>query len=138
MIQEFKVGNLLYAILISADFKPDEESINFLTPGEFSQQLGVMLRKKGYRVDAHKHNLVDRTVRVTQEILIVRSGRCLIRIYDEISQIQIYEFEVKTGDTVMLCNGAHSIDFLENTFIIEVKQGPYLGDLDKTRFEIKK
>ena len=35
----------------------------------------------------------------------------------------------------MLVAGGHGFEMLEPTEIIEVKQGPYSGDQDKTRFE---
>ena len=32
-------------------------------------------------------------------------------------------------------NGGHGFEMLEKTEIIEIKQGPYANDKDKTRFE---
>jgi hypothetical protein len=40
-----------------------------------------------------------------------------------------------TGDVILLAGGGHGFEMLEETEIIEVKQGPYDGDKDKTRFE---
>jgi len=42
---------------------------------------------------------------------------------------------LKTGDVILLCGGGHSLEMLEETSMIEVKQGPFAGDDDKTRFE---
>lgn len=39
------------------------------------------------------------------------------------------------GDVILLARGGHGFEMLEPTEIIEVKQGPYAGDGDKTRFE---
>jgi len=39
------------------------------------------------------------------------------------------------GDVILLVNGGHGFEMLEKTEMIEVKQGPYVGDKDKTRFE---
>jgi hypothetical protein len=39
-----------------------------------------------------------------------------------------------TGDTIILVSGGHGFEILDDTEMIEVKQGPYLGDNDKTRF----
>ena len=36
---------------------------------------------------------------------------------------------------ILLAFGGHGFQMLETTEIIEVKQGPYAGDADKTRFE---
>ena len=42
---------------------------------------------------------------------------------------------LNTGDIILLAFGGHGFEMLEPTEIIEVKQGPYSGDQDKTRFE---
>lgn len=39
------------------------------------------------------------------------------------------------GDVILLCGGGHSFKMLEDSSMIEVKQGPYAGENDKTRFE---
>jgi len=36
---------------------------------------------------------------------------------------------------ILLAYGGHGFEMLESTEIIEVKQGPYAGDHDKTRFD---
>ena len=38
------------------------------------------------------------------------------------------------GDVVLLSGGGHGFYMLKDSEIIEVKQGPYAGDEDKTRF----
>ena len=42
---------------------------------------------------------------------------------------------VSTGDVVMLAHGGHGFKVLERAEMIEVKQGPYCGEMDKVRFE---
>ena len=39
-----------------------------------------------------------------------------------------------TGDIILFASGGHGFEMLEQSEIIEVKQGPYMGDHDKTRF----
>jgi hypothetical protein len=38
------------------------------------------------------------------------------------------------GDVILLASGGHGFEVLEEIEMIEVKQGPYAGDQDKTRF----
>ena len=38
------------------------------------------------------------------------------------------------GDVILLSFGGHGFKMLDDCEIIEVKQGPYAGELDKTRF----
>jgi len=49
-------------------------------------------------------------------------------------QIYIESRELNTGDVILLMTGGHGFEMLEETEMIEVKQGPYAGDQDKTRF----
>ena len=41
---------------------------------------------------------------------------------------------LESGDVILLCGGGHSLEMVEESSIIEVKQGPYAGENDKTRF----
>ena len=42
---------------------------------------------------------------------------------------------LKKGDVILLINGGHGFEMLEKTEMIEIKQGPYANNKDKTRFE---
>ena len=42
-----------------------------------------------------------------------------------------------SGDVILLSKGGHGFLMLEDTEMIEVKQGPYAGDQDKERFGFK-
>ena len=64
---------------------------------------------------------------------IIRSGRVRIDFYSD-HQKYISSIIVSTGDIVLLAYGGHGFEMLENSDIVEVKQGPYAGDNDKTRF----
>ncbi len=41
-----------------------------------------------------------------------------------------------SGDIILLSKGGHGFEVLEDIEMIEVKQGPYSGDKDKTKFNI--
>ena len=43
-------------------------------------------------------------------------------------------FTLGAGDVILLAFGGHGFTMLEPTEMIEIKQGPYLGDQDKVRF----
>jgi hypothetical protein len=66
--------------------------------------------------------------------LFIRKGKCLVTIYDEHIQ-EIDKIELLDGDTILLSHGAHGIDMQTDCEILEVKQGPYAGDQDKTILE---
>ena len=120
------------AIVIRAEYQ--SAGIEFFTERDSSQQLGYMCRPAGYIVDAHRHNPVEREVTQTQEVLFIRRGRCLLNLYGSGDTV-IMSSELHTGDVVLLAAGGHGLYMLDETEIIEVKQGPFSGDHDKTRFE---
>jgi hypothetical protein len=39
------------------------------------------------------------------------------------------------GDVILLAHGGHGFFMIEESEIIEVKQGPYAGEEDKVRFD---
>jgi len=122
------------ALIIRADF--DEPGIHFFTPDNFSQQLASMKHPAGKKIAPHVHNMVNRQVLYTQEVLFVRKGRLKVNFYSS-KKVYLESRELTSGDIILLCGGGHSFEMLEETSMIEVKQGPYAGENDKTRFEAK-
>lgn len=120
------------ALIIRHSFH--KEGIEFFTPGTYSQQIGYMNRPAGYVIPPHVHNPVIREVEYTKEVLVIKSGRLRVDFYSE-SQDYLESTILETGDVILLAYGGHGFEMLEPTEIIEVKQGPYAGDQDKTRFE---
>jgi mannose-6-phosphate isomerase-like protein (cupin superfamily) len=120
------------ALIVRAEF--DEPGIHFFTPGNFSQQLACMSHPKGKRISPHVHNLVQRQVLYTQEALFIRKGRIRVNFYSSEKEY-LESRELQSGDVILLCGGGHSFEMMEDTSMIEIKQGPYTGEHDKTRFE---
>jgi len=92
-----------------------------------------MTRPEGYKIVAHVHNLLVRQVLYTQEVLIIKRGRVKVNLYSS-NQEFIDAKILGAGDVILLCGGGHSLEMLEETSMIEVKQGPYAGENDKTPF----
>ncbi len=131
-VEHIKHLDQTIGVIIRSDFHSD--GIEFFTPNTFSQQLGYMNRPTGYTIDPHVHNPVQREVVWTQEVLIVKSGRVRVDFYTD-GQHYLESRVIKTGDVILLAAGGHGFEMLEPTEMIEVKQGPYFGDQDKTRFD---
>ena len=93
-----------------------------------------MKRDKGTKIAPHVHNLVSRHVLYTQEVLFIREGRVKVNLYSSARQF-IGSHILESGDVILLCGGGHSFEMMEETSMIEVKQGPYAGEADKIRFE---
>ncbi len=124
--------NQLLAIIIHNDFY--REGISFFTPESFSQQLGYMNRPKGYTIPPHTHNPVIREVSMTKEVLFIKSGIVRVDFYDD-NKKYLESKVLSKGDVVLLAYGGHGFQILQDAEIIEVKQGPYAGNQDKTHFK---
>jgi hypothetical protein len=131
MVEYIKCAGVLVAVIIRADFA--EPGIHFFTPGELSQQLAYMRHPAGKIIDPHVHNPVRREVQYTQEVLLIRRGRLRVDFYDE-RQRYLESRILGAGDVILLAVGGHGFEVLEDIEMVEVKQGPYAGDSDKTRF----
>lgn len=121
----------LLAIIIRRDFK--EPGIHFFTPDNFSQQLAYMNHPPGKIIEPHMHNPVPREVLYTQEVLFLKRGRLKVDFYAA-SHAYLETRVIEAGDVILLASGGHGFEVLEEIEMIEVKQGPYAGDQDKTRF----
>ena len=111
-----------------------KNGIEFFTPNSYSQQIGYMNRPAGYIIPPHVHNPVVREVQYTKEVLFIKSGRLRVDFYTD-AQKYLESTSLQTGDVILLAYGGHGFEMLEPTEIIEVKQGPYAGEADKTRFD---
>jgi hypothetical protein len=132
MIEQVIDKKKLLSIIIRADYK--SKGIEFFTPDDFSQQLGYMNRKKNHIISPHTHNIVQRDVQFTQEVLIIKSGKVRVDYYDE-KKKYLESRILNKGDIVLLAYGGHGFQMIEDSEIIEVKQGPYLDEVDKIRFD---
>jgi len=132
MIENIINNNTTLAIIIRASYQND--GIEFFTPDNFPQQLGYMKHEKGYVINPHTHNIVPRNVTLTQEVLYIKKGTVRVDFYEK-DQTYLKSSILKTGDVILLADGGHGFEMIEETEMIEVKQGPYLEEEDKIRFE---
>ncbi len=88
----------------------------------------------GKLIAPHVHNPVPREVHYTQEVLFIRKGLLRVDFYDH-QQCYLRSRILEAGDVILLIEGGHGFEVLEDVEMIEVKQGPYAGDQDKTRFK---
>jgi hypothetical protein len=131
MVEHVRSGNMLLAIIVSGRFR--DPGVRFFTPDDLSQQLAYMRHPAGKTIEPHLHNPVPREVTLTQEVLLIRRGKLRVDFYG--AERQYLESRVLgEGDIILLVAGGHGFEVLEEVEMIEVKQGPYLGEQDKTRF----
>ena len=131
MIEQVINNDIVLSFIIRSNYHSN--GIEFFTPSDFSQQLAYMNRQEGYVIPPHVHNIVQRKVRVTQEVLYIKSGKVRVDFYDD-DKNYLESKILNTGDVILLAYGGHGFQMIEKSEIIEIKQGPYDGDNDKTRF----
>jgi len=132
MIKEITHQGKLLALIVLNDFR--KEGIHFFTPNDLSQQLAYMLHPTGKVIQPHVHNPVPRKVHYTQEVLFIKKGKLRVDFYDE-NQNYLESYILNGGDVILLATGGHGFEILEDVEMFEVKQGPYAGNEDKTRFQ---
>ena len=132
MVEKIMHENKIISIIIKNDHKNDW--IEFFTPSEFSQQLAYMHRGKNYHIAPHVHNIISREAQYTQEVLFIKSGKVRIDFYSE-DKTYLESRILFQGDVILLAYGGHGLMMLEESEIIEVKQGPYVEGMDKETFD---
>jgi mannose-6-phosphate isomerase-like protein (cupin superfamily) len=132
MIENIEHQGHLLAVVVRAAFHAP--GVTFVTSSQLSQQLAFMSHPRGKRITPHKHRPVPREVLYTQEVLLIRRGKLRVDLFDD--QAGYLESRILgPGDTIVLVGGGHGFEVLEELEMIEVKQGPYVGEADKVRFE---
>ena len=122
-VERVEADGKLLAIIVKKAF--NNSGYNFFSPVDFPFQLGVNFRKKGEHVPSHQHipfsELFDIPV---QEFIYIESGKMELKLFHKKKKCK--ELVLNNGDMVLL-NCGHEVKFLEDTKMIEVKQGPYRG-----------
>ena len=135
MIETIVHDDTIFAIIVYKDY--ETEGVEFLSPTDFSLQLGYIHRPAGYHVMPHTHNPVHRQTIGTQEVLFIKSGVIRIDFYS-CEQVYLESRELSAGDIVLLASAGHGFEVLEDATIVEVKNGPFIEGADKSRFEGKR
>jgi hypothetical protein len=132
MLEEVRHEGKLLAIILRADF--NAPGVSFVTPDELTLQLAYMQHPNGKRIVPHKHNPVPREVVYTYEVLVIKKGKLRVDFYTR-DKAYLHSKILCSGDTILLTDGAHGFEVLETVEMLEIKQGPFVGDTDKTRFD---
>jgi len=131
LIQKIEHEGAVLAQIVRAEYSA--KTIEFLTPDDYSLQLGYMTRPNGYVIRPHLHLPVRREAVYTQEVLFIRRGKIRVDFYSE-AKAYLQSQILNAGDVILLICGGHGFEVIEDVDMVEVKQGPYLADADKERF----
>ena len=135
MIERIMHKDSLLAIIVYGNYK--KEGISFITPNDFSLQLGFMTHPAEYVIKPHMHHPVRRETVGTQEVLIIKEGAILIEFYSY-EREYLESRKLSKGDVILLVSAGHGMTTLEPTTMIEVKNGPYRPEEDKEKFDGKR
>jgi GDP-L-fucose synthase len=134
-VEEVRDGDEIVAIILRSTLR--QPGVSFYSEPHFSQQLGFISHPAGHTVQPHVHNPVPREVVYTQETLFVRQGRIRVDLY-RTDRTPLCSRVLTDGDVILLATGGHGLEVLDDSSIVEVKQGPYAGFDDKIRFEAER
>ena len=128
-----KDGDFILAIVLrGTDYPP---GLKFYNSYEDFLQVGTWNYSKGQKIDSHMHIITQKKINRTQELIYVKNGQVKNNIYNE-EKTLIDSIILKKGDMVIQLAGGHDFEVLKNnTQVLMVKNGPYLGqENDKIKY----
>jgi hypothetical protein len=131
MVETLTAHGKVLCLIVTTEALPSETT--FHTNPEHALQVGHIVHSAGHEIPRHIHVPVERQITGTPEVLMVRHGRCQIDVYDS-SRHLVATRELAAGDILVLLAGGHGFRMLEDTVLLEVKQGPYAGPAEKEQF----
>lgn len=102
------------------------DKYNFLTDDSAPLQLGMNFYKAGEVIPGHLHLTRRVELDQIQEVIVIGRGKTKITLYSS-ARKRVAETVLSQGDVILLASGGHGFEILEDTKIVEVKQGPYDG-----------
>jgi hypothetical protein len=113
--------------------EPPPDRTTFLTPDDCNLQVGHVVYPAGGEIARHMHLPVKRSLTGTTEVLLMQRGRCEVDVYTEDRRL-VATRELHAGDILIAVGGGHGFRVIEDTVLLEIKQGPYPGGAEKERF----
>ena len=135
MIEVIEHKGMRYAEVLRA--KATVTTTRFFSPAESSMQFGLLAHGAGFVEPAHVHHPVKREIRDLQQMFVVQRGVVAVDFFDAEGK-KISEVVLRSGDAILLVDGAHSVRVLEDMQCVSVKQGPFLGaEMDKKEIQVQ-
>lgn len=126
-----KNSDKIIAIIVRHHHQSD--GIDFFTPDHFPQQLGYMSHRKGHSIKRHMHNPIKREFWDLQEVLLIKRGKLRADLFSDKAE-HVSSPILEAGDLIFIASGGHGFEVIEDVEMIEVKQGPFIGEDAKTYF----
>jgi len=133
MLKEIIHKNKLYALVIKETHR-SKKGISFFTKNNANQQIGFMNHPKNYVIKPHKHQKRETKIFITSEVIILQKGKLRVDFYDN-KKRYLFSVVIKKNQIIMLVHGGHGFKTLEPVKMLEIKQGPFVSNKDKIKFD---
>lgn len=98
------------------------------TDGDAPLQLVTLKHPAGAKLVPHLHKDVTHTTGAAETCFVVKKGEINIDVYTSEKEFAT-KINLKEGDVFITLNGSgHGIEILEDSEILEIKNGPYIED----------
>jgi hypothetical protein len=131
LTESIECDGQLIATIVRAEKMP--EKTEFVTGDNVKQQVGFVVYPQGGQIPRHVHVPMERRIVGTSEVLLVRKGMLEAEFYTDTKEY-ICTRILRQGDLLLLVSGGHGFTCMQDTVLLEIKQGPYLGLKEKERF----
>lgn len=133
MIEKIIYKKRILAIIVKTK-KVKKTGTNFVSPKNFTHQVGFINRPSGHVIKPHTHNKTLRKIFKTSEVLYVKNGVLRVDFYNNAKKY-LSSRVLKSEDLIILNEGSHGFKIIKKCKLIEIKQGPFFKSLDKIRFK---
>ena len=133
MLEKIIYKKKILAIIVKTK-KIRSRGTNFISPNNFTLQVGFINRPNNHIITPHTHRNTPRKINKTSEVLYVKSGVLRIDFFNN-NKKYLFSKLLKKEDLIILNEGSHGFKIIKKCKLIEIKQGPFLKSLDKDRFE---
>tara|TARA_B110000444_G_C18387713_1_gene387837 strand:+ start:122 stop:538 length:417 start_codon:yes stop_codon:yes gene_type:complete len=110
------------------------KGIKFFTSSDLNFQVGLMAHHKNHIIKPHFHINRKKIIKQMSELLIIFSGTLKVFFYNK-KKIKTKTVILNKKDMILLISGGHGFKVLKKLEMLEIKQGPFVGEKDKIRLE---
>tara|TARA_B100000767_G_scaffold166666_1_gene156063 strand:- start:151 stop:567 length:417 start_codon:yes stop_codon:yes gene_type:complete len=110
------------------------EGIKFFTDSDLNMQVGFMGHSKNHIINPHFHINRKKIIKQMSELLIIFSGQLKVYFYDK-KKLRAKSLILNKKDMILLISGGHGFKVLKKIEMLEIKQGPFIGEKDKIRLK---
>ena len=123
--------------IVAKVFKYQNKSfkgIEFFTASNLNMQIGLMGHSKNHIIKPHFHINRKKIVKQMSELLIIFSGQLRVYFYNK-KKLRDKSLILNKKDMILLISGGHGFKVLKKLEMLEIKQGPFIGEKDKVRLK---